>query len=95
MIGSPEGVRKVLILYIPVRFTKRVSVICVFVILGHTRDCKVARPIFHFNFKSAPRRDVVFRDYTGWSKKTLYFVFSLKFAVFNIFSEFFCHSVAE
>ena len=46
MIGSPEGVRKVLILYIPVRFTKRVSVICVFVILGHTRDCKVARPIF-------------------------------------------------
>ena len=62
MIGSPEGVRKVLILYIPVRFTKRVSVICVFVILGHTRDCKVARPIFHFYFKSAPRRDVVFRD---------------------------------
>ena len=32
---------------------------------------------------------------TGWSKKPPYFVFSLTFVVFNIFSKMFRHNVAK
>ena len=51
MIGSPEGVHKVIILYIPVRFTKSVRNLC-FMYFWGTHDCKVARPIFIFILNS-------------------------------------------